>query len=216
MAIKKNLKEVKIRELNKEIEINLEYNGNRWRIITLYSRKIEDTIDLLLEYIQEEYLLMGGDFNARTGNKGGPIREEKEEDKSEIRSKDKVINKEGCTLINNIEEREWTILNSFEEEGGWTYIGESGASVIDYVIGNEKAIEEIKIVEEGIRTESDHVLLKVELTGQQGKKRKNRNKVIEIERSDWTEEGVKKYQENCIGWKSMQNEMEGIWKEIKE
>lgn len=65
--------------------------------------------------------------------------------------------------------------------------------MIDYVIGNEKAIEEIKIVEEGIRTESDHVLLKVELTGQQGKKRKNRNKVIEIERSDWTEEGVKKY-----------------------
>lgn len=85
----------------------MEYNGNRWRIITLYSRKIEDTIGSLLEYIQEEeYLLRGGgDFNARTGNKGGPIREEKEEDKSEIRrSKDKVINKEGRTLINNIEE----------------------------------------------------------------------------------------------------------------
>lgn len=65
--------------------------------------------------------------------------------------------------------------------------------MIDYVIGNEKAIEEIKIVEEGIRTESDHVPLKVELTGQQGKKRRNRDKVIEIERSDWTEEGVKKY-----------------------
>lgn len=88
--------------------------------------------------------------------------------------------------------------------------------MIDYVIGNEKVIEEIKIIEEGIKTESDHVPLEVELTGQQRKKRKNRNKVIEIERSDWTEEGVKKYQENCIGWKSMQNETEGIWKEIKE
>lgn len=118
MAVKKNLKEVKIRELNKETEINLEYNGNRWRIITLYSRKIEDTIGSLLEYIQEEeYLLMGGDFNARTGNKGGPIREEKEEDKSEIRSKDKVINK-GRTLINNIEERGWTILNRKKREDG--------------------------------------------------------------------------------------------------
>lgn len=75
MAVKKNLKEVKIRELNKETEINLEYNGNRWRIITSYSRKIEDTIGSLSEYTQEEeYLLMGGDFNARTGNKGGPIR----------------------------------------------------------------------------------------------------------------------------------------------
>lgn len=118
MAVKKNLKEVKIRELNKETEINLEYNGNRWRIITLYSRKIEDTIGSFLEYIQEEYLLMGGDFNARTGNKGGPIREEKEEDKSEIRSKDKVINKEGRTLINNIEERGWTILNRKKREDG--------------------------------------------------------------------------------------------------
>lgn len=107
MAVKKNLKEVKIRELNKETtEINLEYNGNRWRIITLYSRKIENTIGSLLEYIQEEeYLLMGRDFNARTGNKGGPIREEKEEDKSEIRSKDKVINKEGRILINNRRKR---------------------------------------------------------------------------------------------------------------
>lgn len=55
-------------------------------------------------------------------------------------------NKEGRTLINNIEERGWTILNGSFEEGGWTYIGESGASVIDYVIGNENAIEEIKIV----------------------------------------------------------------------
>lgn len=93
-------------------------------------------------------------------------------------------NKEGRTLINNIEERGWTILNGSFEEGGWTYIGESGASVIDYVIGNENAIEEIKIVEEGIRTESDHVPLEVQLTVQQGKKRKNRNKVIDIERSD--------------------------------
>lgn len=87
VAVKKNLKEVKIRELNKETtEINLKYNENRWRIITSYSRKIEDTIGSLLEYIQEEDLLMKRDFNARTGNKGegGPIRKEKEEDKSEI------------------------------------------------------------------------------------------------------------------------------------
>lgn len=122
MEAKKNLKEVKIRKLNKEtIEINLEYNGNGSRIITLYSRKIEDIIGSLLEYIQEEeeeYLLMRGDFNARTGNKEGPIREEKKEDKSEIRRfKDNVINKEGRTLINNIEERGWKILNgNFEEE----------------------------------------------------------------------------------------------------
>lgn len=34
------------------------------------------------------------------------------------------------------------ILNgSYNKEGEWTYIGETGASVIDYVIANEKAEE---------------------------------------------------------------------------
>lgn len=87
--------------------------------------------------------------------------------------------------------------------------------MIDYVLGNDRAIEEIKIVE-GIRTESDHVPLEVKLTEPQVKKRKNRNKVIEIERSDWTEEGVKRYQENCVGWKSMQNEMESNGRRLKK
>lgn len=66
VAVKKNLKEIKIRELNKETtEINLEYNGNRWRIITLYSRKIEDTIGSLLEYIQEEEYLLRGEISTQ-------------------------------------------------------------------------------------------------------------------------------------------------------
>lgn len=43
-----------------------------------------------------------------------------------------------------------------KREGGWTYIGEVRASVIDYV-SNGKAIEEVKKIEEGNRTESDHV-----------------------------------------------------------
>lgn len=48
---------------------------------------------------------------------------------------DKTVNKEGHTFLNRIEERGWIILNgSFGNEGGWTYIGEAGSSVIDYVI----------------------------------------------------------------------------------
>lgn len=158
MAAKKSLKEVKIKDLNSEsTEINLLYNGNRWRIVTLYSRRIKETMGPLLEHIQEEeeeYLLLGGDFNARTGSEGGPLTEEREGEKSEIKSSiDKVINREGPTLLNRIEERGWTILNgSFEKEGGWTYIGETGTSVIDYVIRNIRATEEVKMVEERSRT----------------------------------------------------------------
>lgn len=51
-------------------------------------------------------MLIGGDFNARTGNLGGPIRKEGEEENGEITmSIDKTVNKEGHTLINRIEER---------------------------------------------------------------------------------------------------------------
>ena len=56
-------------------------------------------------------------------------------------------------MLNKIRERGWMILNgSFEKEGGWTYIGELGTSVIDYVVSNEKAFEEVKKVEEDNKT----------------------------------------------------------------
>lgn len=102
-------------------------------------------------------------------------------------------------MINKIEERGWAILNgSFGEEGGWTFIGDRGSSVIDYVVGNDKARGEVKVVEEGIRTESDHIPLEVELFGPQTEGRSGR-KEVEIERNDWTEEGIKNYHEKCEG-----------------
>ena len=204
------------------IESRLEYNGNKWRIITLYSQKMEDTMETLREKVQEEdeeWLLVGGDFNARTGSRGGPINDEEEKEKrSETRkSIDKVVNREGRILIDKIEERGWAILTeSFGREGGWTYIGDLGSSVIDYVLGNDRAGEEINMVEEGIRTESDNVPMEEELTGPQVMETGRRKKEMEIERSDWTEEGRKEYHEKCKGWSSTQINTEDIWKEIKE
>lgn len=41
-------------------------------------------------------------------------------------------------MIKNIKERGRSILNeSYDKEGEWTFRGEVGASVIDYVIANE-------------------------------------------------------------------------------
>ncbi|EGI63037.1 hypothetical protein G5I_08597 [Acromyrmex echinatior] len=93
------------------------------------------------------------DLNARIGSEGGLIIEEKNEKRNKSKkSIDIIINKEGRRLIERIEERGWAILNgSFEEEGGWTYIGERGFSLIDHMIGNDGACEEIKRVEEGNR-----------------------------------------------------------------
>jgi len=90
------LKKIKINELSNEaVEIKLKYNGNRWRIVTLYSQEIEEIIDLLLKQIQEEerdHLLLRGDFSARIGNEGSSIKEEIGEKRNKIRkSIDKVV-----------------------------------------------------------------------------------------------------------------------------
>ncbi|KAG5327808.1 MOS1T transposase, partial [Pseudoatta argentina] len=116
--------------------------GNKWRIIIAYSQEIENTIEMLIEYIQEEeeeYLIVRGDLNVRISNEGGPVTEEENEKRNKSRkSIDKIINKEGRRLIGKIE-----------------------FSVIDYVIGNDE--EEIKRVEKDNRT--DLILLEVELIG---------------------------------------------------
>jgi hypothetical protein len=49
-AVRKSLEQVEIKELNGEIaEAKLKYNGNNWRIVTLYSQKIEETVRTLTE-----------------------------------------------------------------------------------------------------------------------------------------------------------------------
>lgn len=195
---------IKVKEINKGVmEISFIYNKNRWRIVTLYSQNNEETLDNIWKEIEKEkegYLMLRGHFNARTGTEGGSIgigtgTERKEEVKR--RSKDKVINSEGRVMLNKIRERGWMILNgSFEKEGGWTYIGELGTSVIDYVISNEKANEEVKKVEEGNRTELDHVLVEVELEGREKRKMRKSN-IVKIERSIWSEGGVEYYHGKC-------------------
>lgn len=106
---------------------------------------------------EEGYLMIGGDFNARTGNAGGPIEDGEKKVEEKRRSKDKVINREERVMLNVMKERGWMILNgSDKEEGGWTYIGEKRASVIDYVVTNNRAAEEIEKMVTGVRTESDH------------------------------------------------------------
>ena len=48
------------------------------------------------------------------------------------------------TLLKYLEERGRMIINERDKEGEeWTYIGEKGISLIDYVIGNQEATEEI-------------------------------------------------------------------------
>nr|XP_033200100.1 golgin subfamily A member 6-like protein 6 [Bombus vancouverensis nearcticus] len=67
---------------------------------------------------EEEVTIIGGDWNARTGEEGA---EERGKEKSR-RSKDKTINTEGRMLLRLLNERGWTIINGRDKEGDeWTY-----------------------------------------------------------------------------------------------
>jgi len=84
--------------------------------------------------------LIGGDFNARSGDEEGKVEGEEWEGNNCRRSKDRKINGEGRRLIECVRERGWWILNGGirgDEEGNWTYTGSRGESVIDYALVNE-------------------------------------------------------------------------------
>lgn len=95
----------------------------------------------LSEKKKEIKTIIGADFNARTGNLGGGLELEEEEEwnkggnKGERNSKDKKVNKKGRILVECLEERSWSIFNGKvkgDEEGEYT--GRRGNTVIDYVI----------------------------------------------------------------------------------
>jgi len=61
--------------------------------------------------------MIGGDYNTRTGNKGGPIVTGKKKEKEARRSRDKVTNREGRIMVNKLKERGWMILKGSFNRG---------------------------------------------------------------------------------------------------
>lgn len=102
--------------------------------------------------------IIGGDFNARTGKKGGSVeRDIREEEVKGRESKDEKINKDEKKLISWIE-RGWIILNGGirgDKKGEYTYTERRGESVIDYVVIREEDKEEVRSIEIGDNVELD-------------------------------------------------------------
>lgn len=90
-----------------------------WKMVTVYNGKdTKETMRKIKKLIPEEKegnLVIGGDFNARIGER--TIIWGDERDEIGRRSKDKVINGEGKKFLKEIEERGWDILNGNIEEG---------------------------------------------------------------------------------------------------
>lgn len=86
----------------------------------------------------------------------------------ERRSKDKVENKDGkrsCSLIGG---GGWGILNGRvkrDEEGNWTFTGERGCSVIDYIVVSEVVKKRADRMEVQEKVDLDHLPVVVWIKG---------------------------------------------------
>lgn len=158
----------------------------------------------VLEEMVEEYkdgnVIIGGDFNAKTGKEGRAWGNG--EDEEEPKVQDKVINAEGEELLGD---NGLTIANGNkqgDEEGGITYIGARGMTTIDYVLKNIKGKAKIKYMRIGKSIKANIVPLEVEL--KVSKEQERQREII-----DWSEEGKEAY-------KRWSRAVEGTtkWKEV--
>ncbi|EZA50989.1 hypothetical protein X777_10537 [Ooceraea biroi] len=181
--------------------------GEKWKIGTVYIReKVEEMLKKIGRIREggerEEGWIVGGDYNARTGERG--VMEEWW-DGVERRSKDKIMNKQGEEMIKWIEEEGWGIMNGAkegDEEGEMTFMGGRGEMVIDYIIGDRKAWERVVRMEVGGEVDSDHqsVSVWIDRDEEEGEGRERKEEVKWVEGVDWTRdagEEFRKRTEEC-------------------
>ncbi|XP_024878641.1 trichohyalin-like [Temnothorax curvispinosus] len=203
LGIRKSIEEIKERRETEEegkIEGKIRIGEEVWRIIGIYvNNNIDEKLEGLKERTEEGEkgvrTIIGGDFNARTGEEGGWEEEIERREERGRKSKDKKINKEGRKLLEFIEERGCMILNGGtkgDEEGEYTYTGGRGETVIDYIIGDEEVREKVERLEVGERIDSDHHPLILWVRG--SSKRREKLSAIEGKRDlqEEIEEGTRK------------------------
>jgi len=218
MAHRKSLitKKIGIEKVTDEVmKMEIDTGNEVIIVISTYMRENrKENYEKIAEIIEENkdrYIIIGGDFNARTAEKGGRIEDDIAEERRS--SEDKIINEEGRVLIKWLEENGLYIINGNvqgEEKGSMTYIGAAGRSVIDYVITNRKGEEKIDKMEIVEGTASDHLMIKVNL--RTGMKREDEIKK-EKEIIKWSDKEIEEYKEKLTKirgvseWKDLKNKI---------
>ncbi|KAF4532489.1 hypothetical protein B566_EDAN003065, partial [Ephemera danica] len=125
--------------------------------------------------------IVGGDFNARIGDETVSLCEVGDHENEKLcnvrrTSKDKFVSREGRKLLKFCEEMCFVILNGSDEyniDGNFTFFGDKGASVVDYILCSDNLRPYIKNFSVDVRAESDHmplildILLPVQLQNNQ-------------------------------------------------
>ncbi|XP_070157223.1 uncharacterized protein [Polyergus mexicanus] len=177
----------------------LKRGGEEWRIVGVYvNEDLERKIEGLKKWMEEREeegrrIIIGSDFNARTGGRVN-LGEEEENGKNR-NSKDKKSNREGRRLVEVLEETGWSIINGNikgDEKGEYTYTGGRGNTVIDYVLGNEGIWEKIERLKIGQDIDSDHHPVICWIKGEDSWKKKRKGKQ-KGRRGVWNEEGREKF-----------------------
>ena len=93
-GINKELREIEYKEISDNImERKIVYNGKTCRVMVVYNQDTKETWKEIEERVdgrEEEVVIIGGDWNARTGEEGRPINENLGKEKNR-RSKDKTF-----------------------------------------------------------------------------------------------------------------------------
>jgi len=117
-------------------------------------KELERRLRISVEEIEDRedsLVIIGGDFNIRTGELGNM-----KEAGIERRSKDKTVGNGGRNLIDWVQDRGYLLNGTCRGDwnGEFMYVGTKGRTVIDYVIVNEKVYNNVldfKIEDSGFK-----------------------------------------------------------------